>query len=59
MISISSSISLFSFSLDDLSIGKSVSGKCQAEEAEVSVWVGEHPHRSRGMEDGDRGFSDG
>jgi hypothetical protein len=26
-------------------------GECQGNEARVGGWVGEHPHRSRGMEE--------
>jgi hypothetical protein len=26
--------------------------ECQGREVEVSGWMGEHPHRSRGKEDG-------
>ena len=31
-------------------------GQCQGGEVGVGEWVGEHPHRSRGREDGIGGF---
>jgi hypothetical protein len=27
-------------------------GECQGQKAEMGEWAGEHPHRSRGREDG-------
>jgi hypothetical protein len=31
-------------------------GQCQGRETGANGWVGEHPHRSRGREDGIEGF---
>jgi hypothetical protein len=34
-------------------------GECKGGEVGVGGWVGEHPHRSRVREDGDRVFVEG